>query len=152
MAEMVLVNLLMNGDADRDERNDWTEMGLSLPFIEEVSAGLGIAVKTYLDELSNEVEPTSEEAKNRQKEKLPRMFAQAVDIVGDVKLAFRVWDAVSTPKSPRWGFSAAILSTGRTDDVGFQMVVGVKVLRKQGLLVNETKTFLAADVWLAARR
>lgn len=95
MAEMVLVNLLMNGDADRDERNDWTEMGLSLPFIEEVSAGLGIAVKTYLDELSNEVEPTSEEAKNRQKEKLPRMFAQAVDIVGDVKLAFRVWDAVS---------------------------------------------------------
>lgn len=96
MAEMVLVNLLMNGDADRDERNDWTEMGLSLPFIEEVSAGLGIAVKTYLDELSNEVEPTNEEAKNRQKEKLPRMFAQAVDIVGDVKLAFRVWDAVST--------------------------------------------------------
>lgn len=95
---MVLVNLLMNGDADRDERNDWTEMGLSLPFIEEVSAGLGIAVKTYLDELSNEVEPTSEEAKNRQKEKLPRMFAQAVDIVGDVKLAFRVWDAVSTSK------------------------------------------------------
>lgn len=91
---MVLVNLLMNGDADRDERSDWTELGLRLPFIDEVSAGLGIAVKTYLDELSNEAEPTSEEAKARQKEKLPRMFQQAVDIVADVVLAFKVWDAV----------------------------------------------------------
>lgn len=32
------------------------------------------------------------------------------------------------------------------------MVVGVKVLQKEGLLVNETNTFLAADAWLAARR
>lgn len=98
MVEMVLVSLLMNGDAERD-RGDLTELGLRLPFIDEVSAGLGIAVKTYLDELSNEPEPTTEEAKQRQKEKLPKMFAQAVDIVADVALAFKVWDAVRSPST-----------------------------------------------------
>ncbi|KAH8144938.1 uncharacterized protein LAJ45_11059 [Morchella importuna] len=124
MVEMVLVSLLMNGDAERD-RGDLTELGLRLPFIDEVSAGLGIAVKTYLDELSNEPEPTTEEAKQRQKEKLPKMFAQAVDIVADVALAFKVWDA---------------------------MVVGVKVLQKEGVLGEEANAFLAADKWLSGRR
>lgn len=124
MVEMVLASLLMNGDVERD-REDLTELGLKLPFIDEVSAGLGIAVKTYLDELSNESDPTSEEAKQRQKEKLPRMFAQAVDIVADVSLAFKVWDA---------------------------MVVGVKVLREEGVLGDEANAFLAADKWLSGRR
>lgn len=27
-AEMTLVNLLMNGDAEREDRTDWTELGL----------------------------------------------------------------------------------------------------------------------------
>ena len=69
----------------------------SLPFIEEVNAGLGIAVKTYLDELANDQDPTSKEAKEEQKRKLPEMFAQAYDINEDVARAFRLWDAVSLP-------------------------------------------------------
>jgi Temperature dependent protein affecting M2 dsRNA replication len=67
---------------------------ISLPFINEVSAGLGIAVKTYLDELSNEAEPIHPDTRAKQKEKLSAMFAQAADIEGDVDQAFRVWDAV----------------------------------------------------------
>jgi len=62
-----------------------------------VSAGLGIAAKTYLDELSNETEPIPEATRRAQKEKLPLMFAQAVDIEADVDLAFRTWDAVNIP-------------------------------------------------------
>jgi len=94
IVEMVLASLLMNADAEREERMDWADIGLSLPFIEEVNAGLGIAVKTYLDELANDQDPTSKEAKEEQKRKLPEMFAQAYDINEDVARAFRLWDAM----------------------------------------------------------
>lgn len=60
-----------------------------------MNAGLGIAVKTYLDELANEPNPTFQEAKDEQKRKLPEMFVQANDINEDVARAFRLWDAVS---------------------------------------------------------
>ena len=69
-----------------------------------MSAGLGIAAKTYLDELSNETEPIPEAARRAQKEKLPLMFAQAVDIEADVELAFRTWDAVNIASPDYQGY------------------------------------------------
>lgn len=51
-------------------------------------------MKTYLDELANDPEPTSQAARDAQKRKLPDMFQQAEDIVEDVARAFRLWDAV----------------------------------------------------------
>ena len=61
-----------------------------------MNAGLGIAVKTYLDELASHPEPTSTEAKYRAQAEVSRMLCQAVDVVADMERAFRLWDAVCT--------------------------------------------------------
>lgn len=66
-----------------------------LPFIDEPNSCLGIAAKTYLDELCSENEPTSDDVKSKHMEKLREMIPQAVDIIGDLELGFRVWDGVS---------------------------------------------------------
>ncbi|KAJ6261863.1 hypothetical protein Dda_2662 [Drechslerella dactyloides] len=96
LMQMVLTSLLMNGDADRNGRNDWYDMGRAVPFSEDINAGLGIAVKTYLDELTNTDDPTSYETRLRIQEEglIPQMFAQSVDVLADVGKAFRLWDAV----------------------------------------------------------
>lgn len=69
-----------------------------LPFIDEANSCLGIAAKTYLDELCNEIEPTSDDVKSKHMEKLRVMIPQAIDIIGDLELGFRVWDGVSDPQ------------------------------------------------------
>jgi hypothetical protein len=71
-----------------------------LPFIDEANACLGIAAKTYLDELCNEPEPTSDDVKSKHMEKLREMIPQAIDIIGDLELGFRVWDGVRVLLSP----------------------------------------------------
>jgi hypothetical protein len=73
---------------------------LRLPFIDEANACLGIAAKTYLDELCNEPEPTSDDVKSKHMEKLREMIPQAIDIIGDLELGFRVWDGVRVLLSP----------------------------------------------------
>ncbi|KAK6350034.1 hypothetical protein TWF696_006283 [Orbilia brochopaga] len=96
LMQMVLMSLLMNGDADRDDRSDWYDIGRAVPFAEDINAGLGIAVKTYLDELTNTDEPISYETRLRIQEEglIPQMFIQSVDVMADVAKAFRLWDAV----------------------------------------------------------
>jgi hypothetical protein len=57
--------------------------------------GLGIAVKSYLDELAASPDPTSENARAMAKAKGPKewlMFSE--DFEGDLKVAFGLWDAV----------------------------------------------------------
>ena len=66
-----------------------------LPFIDEPNACLGIAAKTYLDELCSEAEPTSEASKTKHMDNLRNMIPQAVDVIGDLELGFKVWDGVS---------------------------------------------------------
>jgi hypothetical protein len=66
-----------------------------LPFIDEPNACLGIAAKTYLDELCSEAEPTSEASKMKHMDNLRNMIPQAVDVIGDLELGFKVWDGVS---------------------------------------------------------
>ncbi|KAI9678574.1 MAG: hypothetical protein M1817_005631 [Caeruleum heppii] len=94
LVEMVMINLLLNGDADR-ERNDWVDLGLDLPFIDDNDCGLGIAVKSYLDELAAEPNPTSPERRSEAKAKgAEAWFPHSVDMAGGLASAFRLWDAV----------------------------------------------------------
>ena len=95
LVEIVLTNLLLNGDADR-QRDDWTDLGLSLPFIDDNDCGLGIAVKSYLDELAAGSEPITDSAKAEARAKgAEEWFPHSEDVTGDLAKAFRLWDAVS---------------------------------------------------------
>ena len=67
-----------------------------LPFFSDVDCALGIAVKSYLDELSSSEDATS--AQTREQIKTDNMsvwFPHAVDFSGDLQRAFKLWDAVS---------------------------------------------------------
>lgn len=125
--EMTLVNMLMAGDVERDSeyRRDWADLGLKLPFIDEANSCLGIAAKTYLDELCSEPNPTADDVKSKHMNKLPEMIPQAIDVLGDLELGFRVWDGI---------------------------VAGIRILQKEGVMEAECKTFLEADRWLSDRR
>ncbi|KAJ5496742.1 DNA repair protein (XPGC) [Penicillium fimorum] len=93
LIEVVLASLLLSGDADRD-RNDWTEMAIKLPFIDDNDCGLGIAVRTYLDDLPLQANPTSPEARADVKAKGKEWFQHSESFIGNLDLAFKLWDAV----------------------------------------------------------
>lgn len=110
LIEVVLAGLFLNGDADRD-RTDWTDMSLKcvalfvcdcrtnsfrLPFIDDNDCGLGIAVRTYLDDLPLQANPTSPEARTEAKGKGKDWFQHSESFTGNLDTAFRLWDAVST--------------------------------------------------------
>ncbi|KGQ01780.1 hypothetical protein PAAG_11503 [Paracoccidioides lutzii Pb01] len=93
LIEVVLASLLLNGDADR-ERTDWTDLGLSLPFIDDNNCGLGIAVRTYLDDLPQQPEPTSPRVRAEVKSKGKEWFQHSDSFSGNLDMAFNLWDAV----------------------------------------------------------
>ncbi|KAJ5587375.1 XPG N-terminal [Penicillium hispanicum] len=93
LIEVVLAGLLLSGDADRD-RNDWAEMGIKLPFIDDNDCGLGIAARTYLDDLPLQANPTSPEARAEVKSKGKEWFQHSESFTGNLDLAFKLWDAV----------------------------------------------------------
>jgi len=67
----------------------------SLPFLLHNDCALGIAVKSYLDELITHTEPTSDDAKQAVIDTASkRYFPQCVDFQADLEVAFRLWDAV----------------------------------------------------------
>jgi hypothetical protein len=68
----------------------------SLPFLNDVDCALGIAVKSYLDELSAQSEPTAEASREAVKTKgANEWFPHATDFKGDLQRAFALWDSVS---------------------------------------------------------
>ncbi|CAK47273.1 hypothetical protein CBS115989_334 [Aspergillus niger] len=93
LIEVVLASLLLSGDADRD-RNDWGEMSIKLPFIDDNDCGLGIAVRTYLDDLPLQANPTSPEARAEVKSKGKEWFQHSDSFTGNLDMAFKLWDAV----------------------------------------------------------
>ncbi|KAI9850063.1 MAG: hypothetical protein M1838_006143 [Thelocarpon superellum] len=122
LVEMVLSNLLLNGDADRD-RNDWTDLGLDLPFIADIDCGLGIAVKSYLDDVAAQPDGVTEKTKAQAKAKgADEWFPHSINVAEDLDMAFRLWDAV---------------------------VVGVKAAGKE---VSGAETWTEVNTWLAERR
>ena len=67
-----------------------------MPLLKDVDCALGIAVKSYLDELSAQSEPTSAAARESVVEKgAAEWFPHATDLAGDLKKAFALWDSVS---------------------------------------------------------
>ncbi|GKZ20091.1 hypothetical protein AbraIFM66951_008189 [Aspergillus brasiliensis] len=93
LIEVVLASLLLSGDANRD-RNDWREMSIKLPFIDDNDCGLGIAVRTYLDDLPLQADPTSPEARAEVKSKGKEWFQHSDSFTGNLDMAFKLWDAV----------------------------------------------------------
>ncbi|OQE27803.1 hypothetical protein PENSTE_c004G02699 [Penicillium steckii] len=93
LIEVVLAGLLLSGDADRD-RDDWTQLGIKLPFIDDNDCGLGIAVRTYLDDLPLQANPTSPEARAEVKSKGKDWFQHSESFTNNLDLAFKLWDAV----------------------------------------------------------
>ncbi|KAL2361646.1 hypothetical protein RJZ56_005463 [Blastomyces dermatitidis] len=93
LVEVVLASLLLNGEADRD-RDDWTDLGLSLPFIDDNNCGLGIAVRTYLDDLPQQSEPISPRVRAEVKAKGKEWFQHSDSFSGNLDMAFTLWDAV----------------------------------------------------------
>lgn len=114
LIEVVLAGLLLSGDAERD-RNDWAKLGIKyvlhglgeraisiyanpytrLPFIDDNDCGLGIAVRTYLDDLPLQANPTSPEARTEVKSKGKEWFQHSESFTSNLDVAFKLWDAVS---------------------------------------------------------
>lgn len=68
----------------------------SLPFLTDVDCALGIAVKSYLDELSAQSDPTAEASREAVKTKgANEWFPHATNFQGDLQRAFALWDSVS---------------------------------------------------------
>ncbi|EEP80199.1 conserved hypothetical protein [Uncinocarpus reesii 1704] len=93
LIEVVLAGLLLSGEAERD-RNDWSSLSLSLPFIDDNDCGLGIAVRTYLDDLPQQNEPTSQTVRAEVKAKGKEWFQHSHSFEGNLGVAFQLWDAV----------------------------------------------------------
>lgn len=62
----------------------------------DIDCALGIAVKSYLDELAGSEDATSAEVHEEVRSRgVGAWFPHAVDFVGDLQRAFKLWDAVS---------------------------------------------------------
>ncbi|KAI5283113.1 hypothetical protein KEM54_002386 [Ascosphaera aggregata] len=99
LIEVVLVNLLLNGDANRESQElteSWTSLSLALPFINDNDCALGLAVRTYLEtlHLTNYEGPTKEHVRNDVKTKGADWFHYIDSFPGNLETGFRIWDAV----------------------------------------------------------
>lgn len=66
-----------------------------LPFLEENNCLLGLAVKTYFDELATKADPASAPIKEEAKSKGSSWIAHCIDFADNIDTAFKLWDAVS---------------------------------------------------------
>lgn len=71
-----------------------------LPFINDNDCGLGIAVRTYLDDLPLQNNPTSLEARAEVKSKGKDWFQHSDSFESNLDRAFKLWDAVSRLRDP----------------------------------------------------
>ncbi|KAI9798257.1 MAG: hypothetical protein M1825_005390 [Sarcosagium campestre] len=122
LIEVVAANMLLNADADRD-RDDWVDIGLGLPFINDPGCGLGIAVNLYLEEINREpADPSAKRKKTIKEQDVVKLLPNSVDLPADLDTAFRLWDAV------------------------------VRGVQAAGELVEDSSAWPEADSWLKSRR
>ncbi|KAJ6113118.1 XPG N-terminal [Penicillium capsulatum] len=138
LIEVVLAGLLLSGEADRD-RSDWSELGIKLPFIDDNDCGLGIAVRTYLDDLPLQANPTSPEARSEVKSKGKEWFQHSESFNGNLELAFKLWDAVS----------ASLILPMSPANSGIQVYKGTQTAGKE---IKDSKLWEDANEWLSERR
>lgn len=111
LLEVTFTTLLLNGDADRDalfanNAAALTDISLNhLPCSAPGNCGLGVAMKDYLDHEELAGLPDSEVTDARKQKVLDLAagklggnsgwFSEAVDLRGDLKKAWGLWDKVS---------------------------------------------------------
>lgn len=79
--------MLLSGAVSRDLLpTELAALGASLPFLHEPDLGLALMVKSYLDELANDVGKRTD---------IRGWFSHATDLYGDLEKAWNLWDAVS---------------------------------------------------------
>ncbi|KAK5133335.1 hypothetical protein LTR08_007860 [Meristemomyces frigidus] len=87
LLEMHACQMLLSGAVARDvPASELTDLGARLSFVREPDLGLALIVKSYLDELSNEVGRRSD---------VKKWFNHAVDVEGDLQKAWLMWEAVN---------------------------------------------------------
>ncbi|CAG8485691.1 2066_t:CDS:10 [Ambispora gerdemannii] len=129
LCEMLTLSTFLNRDC-LNERGDYLDIALSLPFVQDVNTGLGIIVKTYLEnivtlsiEKDNKI---SDFHINETLKKLEEMFTACINVKSDLSDGFSFWDEV---------------------------IVAVKNLKSSGDISNDLASqFLNANQWLSARR
>lgn len=113
-----------------------------MPFIDDNDCGLGIAVRTYLDDLPVQADPTSSEARAEVKSKGKEWFQHSDSFTGNLDLAFKLWDAVS--RSYAIDFWRELCA-----DFILQVYKGTQ---HAGREFKDGKLFGDANSWLAERR
>ena len=87
LIEVHALNMLLSGAVSRDLKpTDYTDLGCNLPLLQEPDLGLALAVKSFLDEASNEPSKRTD---------ITLWFNHAHHIEGDLKKAWKMWGAVS---------------------------------------------------------
>lgn len=87
LVEVQACNLLLSGAVNRNLGHaDYSELAFSMPFIKEPDLALSLAVKTYLDELSQDKAKRGD---------ITAYFPHAIDFDGDLQKAWKLWGAVS---------------------------------------------------------
>lgn len=127
LVEAVLCSMLLNGDASRD-RDDWPELSQHLPFVADNGAGLGIAVKVYLDALNDKADTDGPFDSLKEKVK-------------------------SQAKPYNWFSKVEGGTIHKSLDTALKLFDAVYVAVQTGdKEVKDSATFKSANEWLAARR
>lgn len=84
-------------------------MSVKLPFINDNDCGLGIAVRTYLDDLPLQGTSITPEARAEVKAKGKDWFQHSDSFSGNLDMAFKLFDAVSS-FTPVYSVLCCILS------------------------------------------
>ncbi|CAG8439730.1 12089_t:CDS:10 [Ambispora leptoticha] len=129
LCEMLTLSTFLNRDC-LNERNDYLDIALSLPFVHDVNTGLGIIAKTYLENIitssAENGNKISEFRINETLKKLDELFTACVDVKSNLNDGFSFWDEV---------------------------IVAVKSLKSSDDISNDLASqFLNANQWLSARR
>lgn len=97
LVEMTLCTMLMNGAVARDiEERTLVDSAFSLPFLRDTDCALGIAVKSYLDELAAISGTITSAAKQNVIGKGAKQWMPHTEGYGEnLQYAFELWDAVS---------------------------------------------------------
>ncbi|KAI1853640.1 hypothetical protein JX266_001624 [Neoarthrinium moseri] len=91
LIEAIVASMLLHAESKK-EREDYLDIAQRLPFLNDTDVGLGIAVKTLLDDIQPTDTPEQKQAKRND---FPGKFVPfATDFFKDLQVAFAFYDAV----------------------------------------------------------
>ncbi|KAK4504771.1 hypothetical protein PRZ48_002733 [Zasmidium cellare] len=86
LTEVHACNMLLSASADRERENEYRTIASRMPFGKEPDLGLGLVVKSFLDEQSQD--PS-------RRANIKNWFNHAEDIDGDLAKAWKMWAAIN---------------------------------------------------------